>query len=239
MNLKGKRILIVGATSDIGRAISVSCQKKGAEVLATGRNTAKLGWLQKEGVKTTRLDLLRQDSVMDLIESMPVVNGIVFSVGSVSFSPFSYETFESIQEKTMLGFSAIAALLAKIQRHKKISRNASIVLLSSINGVKVGSVGSSIYSAVKAAVSGLSKSLALEMSVYGVRVNSICPGIIDTPQLHQNFSEEAIRRFTTDYPLKRIGSPIDIANGTIFLLSDDSSWITGTNLIIDGGYSAR
>lgn len=239
MNLKGKRILMVGATSDIGRVISTLCQKKGAEVIATGRDTTKLTSLQEEGMVTTQLDLLCQDSVMAFIESMPVVNGIVFSVGNVSFSPFSYETFETIHKKLALGFSAIASILAKILKHKKISRDSSVVLLSSINGVMVGSVGCSIYSAVKAALSGLSKSLALEMSVYGVRVNCVCPGIIDTPQLHQNFSEETIRRFATDYPLKRIGSPNDVANGTVFLLSDDSSWITGTNLIIDGGYSVK
>lgn len=239
MNLNGKKILIIGATSDIGMVIASHCKQRGAEVLATGRNINKLFSLQEMGIKIEKLDLLNKKEVFDFVNSLSIVDGIVFSVGSVSFRPFSHENYETIQTKFSLGLSATAALLAIIQKSKRISKNASIVFISSINGVTVGSIGSCIYSSVKAALTGLSKSLALEMSVYGIRVNCICPGIIDTPNLHLNFSEEAIKRFSDDYPLKRIGSPEDVAKGVAFLLSDDSSWITGSNLIIDGGYSAK
>lgn len=239
MNLNGKKILIVGATSDIGMVIASHCKQKGAEVLATGRNVNKLLSLNELGIKSEKLDLLCEKEVIDFVESLTIVDGIVFSVGSISFRPFSHENYETIQTKITIGLSAIAALLAKIQKSKRICKNASIVFISSINGVTVGSIGSCIYSAVKAALTGLSKSLALELSTLGIRVNCICPGIIDTPQLHLHFSEETIKRFVDDYPLRRIGSPEDVAKGVAFLLSDDSLWITGTNLIIDGGYSAK
>lgn len=239
MNLKGKRILIVGATSDIGFDIAKLCKKRGANVVATGRNTIRLSQLQKEGIDIVKLDLLNKEDVTNFVNSLPEFNGIVFSMGSVSFVPFIHEKSETIQEKVSIGFSAIASLLAQIHKLKRIKQNASIVFISSINGVTVGSIGTSVYSATKAAITGLSKSLALEMAVYGIRVNCICPGIIDTSQIHLNFSEEMIKRFSEDYPLKRIGTTDDVAKGAVFLLSDESSWITGINLLIDGGYSAR
>ena len=217
MNLKGKRILIVGATSDIGFAIACLCKNRGADVIATGRNTIRLSQLQKEGIDIVELDLLNKEDVTNFVNSSLEFDGIVFSVGSVAFIPFIHEKYETIQEKVSIDFSAIASLLAQIHKLKRLNQNASIVFISSINGVTVGSIGSSVYSATKAAITGLSKSLALEMAVYGIRVNCICPGIIDTSQMHLNFSEEMIKRFSESYPLKRIGTADDVAKGAVFL----------------------
>ena len=239
MTLKNKKILIVGATSDIGMVIASLCKKEGAKVIATGRNTEKLIMIAMEGIETTVVDILKEKDVLTFVESMDTIDGIVFSVGNVTFLPFRQEKFCTIQQTMSLCFSAMAAFLSKIRKFKKMNKNGSIVFVSSINGVTVGGLGSSIYSAAKGALSGLSKSLALEFSSSGIRVNCICPGIIDTPKLHQLFSDEKINRFLEEYPLKKLGKPEDVARGAIFLLSDGSSWITGTNLIVDGGYSIR
>jgi NAD(P)-dependent dehydrogenase (short-subunit alcohol dehydrogenase family) len=239
MTLKDKKVLIVGATSDIGMVIASYCKKEGAEVIVTGRNTERLLKIEKEGIETTVLDILNEKDVATFVGLMETVDGIVFSVGNLTFLPFMQEKFCTIQETMSLGFSATAAFLSKIRKMKKINTNGSIVFISSINGVTVGGLGSSIYSATKGAMSGLSKSLALELSSLGIRVNCICPGIIDTPKLHQLFSEEKIKHFMEEYPLKKLGKPEDVAQGVVFLLSDGSSWITGTNLIVDGGYSIR
>jgi NAD(P)-dependent dehydrogenase (short-subunit alcohol dehydrogenase family) len=123
-------------------------------------------------------------------------------------------------------------------KSKKIGKGSSIVFISSVSGVYCSAVASSIYSASKGAVNGLVKGIALDLASKGIRVNSVNPGMIDT----DIFSGSAITQDQLDedmkrYPLGRYGKPEEVAYAVIYLLSDASSWTTGSNLLIDGGYT--
>lgn len=109
---------------------------------------------------------------------------------------------------------------------------------SSISGVYSVDIGNAMYSITKGAIDGFMRNAAIELAVKGIRVNSVNPGMVDTPINHiDNFTEEQMQKDIANYPLKRYGVPNDVAWGIIYLLSDASSWVTGTNLKIDGGYS--
>ena len=109
-----------------------------------------------------------------------------------------------------------------------------------MSGVFIGNTGEAPYDATKGALAGFTKSAAYELAAQGTRVNTICPGLVPTSILglsNELFSEEQLKETMYGrYPLKRVGTTEDIANGTIYLLSDASSWVTGINLLIDGGY---
>ena len=149
------------------------------------------------------------------------------------------ELSEAAGFKATEGVGISATILSLLKKNKQISSNGSIVLISSINGTKVSCMGGSIYGALKAAMSGFCKGLSLEFAHNGTRVNCICPGVIDTEKLHKNFSIEEIKNMTRMNPLGYLGEPKDVAELAIFLLSDKSRWITGTDIVIDGGYSIK
>ena len=125
-----------------------------------------------------------------------------------------------------------------LYKKKKVSKGASIVLLASMGGTRIFSGGNGIYGSSKAALDSFMKFAAKEFAARKVRVNSICPAMVDTPLIHRGtVSEEQLAEDAARYPLKRYGQPTDIANAAVFLLSGASSWITGTSMIVDGGLS--
>lgn len=129
-----------------------------------------------------------------------------------------------------------------ITKEKEIQKNSSIIFISSISGVFRSQIGEGGYGASKAALIGYVKSLALELSALGIRVNTIHPGIVETPILevsNDTFGEEELESLLQKYPLKRFGKPEDIAHCAVYLLSDASSWMTGSNILIDGGYTLK
>lgn len=127
-------------------------------------------------------------------------------------------------------------LLRLLVKKKKLADKSSVVFVSSIAGSGSFNIGNSIYGSSKAALNSMMKFCAVELAKKQIRVNCICPGMIDTPLIHNgSLSEEQLQKDMETYPLKRYGTPNDIANGAIYLLSDASSWITGHTLVIDGG----
>ena len=127
-------------------------------------------------------------------------------------------------------------------KKKKIKKNASIIFISSISGVYRSQIGEGGYGATKAALTGFVKSLALELSAQGIRVNTIHPGVVETPLLEVSngtFGEEELEALRQKYPLKRFGKPEDIAYCAVYLLSDASGWMTGSNILIDGGFTLK
>ncbi len=127
-------------------------------------------------------------------------------------------------------------------KKKKIQKNSSIIFISSISGVYRSQIGEGGYGATKAALAGYVKSLALELSAQGTRVNTIHPGVVETPLLEVSngtFGEEELDVLRQKYPLKRFGKPEDIAKCAVYLLSDASSWMTGSNILIDGGFTLK
>ena len=132
-------------------------------------------------------------------------------------------------------------LLSQLLKNRKLKKGSSVVLISAVTGVFVGSVGDTAYCASKGAVNGFLKGAALELAPQGIRVNSINPGLVPTEILAlsnekagDNHHQEIMM---SKYPLKRLGTPEDIAYGAVYLLSDAAAWVTGQALAIDGGYT--
>ena len=131
-------------------------------------------------------------------------------------------------------------LLQKLLKKKKLKKGASVVFTSSMAGLGNTTVGNSMYSASKGAISAFIKCVALELAPKSIRVNAVCPAMVDTGILDSGtVSKEQLEEDIKNYPLGRYGKPTDIAWAMIYLLSDASSWITGDNLVIDGGITLK
>jgi len=241
-SLEGKTILVTGASSGIGRATAIECSRMGAKVVVTGRNEERLNetfshLTGKEHLKIYA-DLGREEESDKSVDLMPVLTGLVNCAGLGEYIPFTFINKYKLDKTFDINFYAPALLTQKLLKKKKIGNNGSIVFISSISGVYCSAYGGSIYSASKGAINGLVKGMALDLSVKQIRVNSVNPGVIDT-NIFENgtITEEQLKEDIQKYPLKRHGKPEEVAYAIIYLLSDASSWVTGSNLVIDGGYT--
>jgi NAD(P)-dependent dehydrogenase (short-subunit alcohol dehydrogenase family) len=152
--------------------------------------------------------------------------------------PFVYANEEVVNEVLGTNFIGPLTLTQHILKLKKINRDASIVFISSISGTRVSSPGGSIYSASKGAVNGLIKGMALDLAPRGIRVNAVAPGMIETDiYTGSSISQDQLKEDMKRYPLKRYGKPEEVAYAVIYLLSDASVWVTGSSLVIDGGFT--
>ncbi len=245
-SLEGKCILVTGASSGIGRGIAVACAKMGAKVVLSGRNEARLqetlSSMNGEGHVVLCGDLNTEVTRMDIVGKMPELNGVVHCAGvsQIQMAKFMDQTsLEGIFKTNVFSPLLLNTLLLK---KKKIQKNSSIIFISSISGVYRSQIGEGGYGASKAALAGFVKSLALELSAQNIRVNTIHPGVVETPLLELSngtFGEEELEALRQKYPLKRFGKPEDIAYCAVYLLSDASSWMTGSNILIDGGFTLK
>ncbi len=240
--LKDKTIFVTGASSGIGKAIAIECSKMGAKVIISGRNEQRLketfSNLEGDNHEYITADLSNKDDLITLNKSLPVLDGLVNCAGLTKVAPFSFASRDSFEEVMDVNFFAPTELTRLLVKSKKISKKGSIVFISSVSGVYCSAVASSIYSSSKGAVNGLVKGIALDLAPKGIRVNSVNPGMIDT----EIFSDSAITQDQLNedikrYPLGRYGKPEEVAYVVIYLLSDASSWTTGSNILIDGGYT--
>jgi len=243
-SLENKTILVTGASSGIGRAIAIECSKMGASVILTARNETRLQETlsQMHGNHHSIIvaDLSCQDDLPLLIEKNPVLDGLIHCAGLVKTLPFQFVNADTLTEIMSVNFTAPALLSAQLVKKKKLAKNASIVFISSVSGSFCVWAGNSIYSASKAAINGLMKNMALDLAPKGIRVNSVLPAMVESNILDADtISSEQIEEDKKRYPLKRYGKPEEIAYAVIFLLSDASKWLTGTSLIIDGGYTLQ
>ena len=242
-SLENKTILVTGASSGIGRAIAIECSKMDATVILSGRNEDRLNETlsQMNGVEHSIIvaDLLKENSIERIVESISnKIDGIVQCAGFTIPKPFHFLSKDNIKDVMNVNFEAPILLTQQLLKKKKIANNSSIVFISSISGVFCSSPAGSIYSASKGAINGIVKSLAIELSVKGIRVNSVNPGMINTNIFESGvISEEQLKEDMKKYPLKRYGEPKEVAYAVIYLLSNASGWVTGSNLLIDGGYT--
>lgn len=243
-SLQDKIILVTGASSGIGRAIAVECSKMGATVILTARNEERLHetlLMMEEQEKHLVLtaDLAQETDILSLVDSIPYkLDGIVQCAGYTIPKPFQYMSKEDIRGIMNVNFEAPVCLTQLLLKKKRINKKASIVFISSISGVYVSYIAGSLYSASKGAINGIVKGLAIELSAKNIRVNSVNPGMVFTDILKDGVvSREQLEEDAKKYPLKRYGKPEEIAYGVVYLLSDASSWTTGSNLLIDGGYT--
>lgn len=240
--LTGKVILVTGASSGIGRAVAQQCAIAGATCIITARNQTRLketlDSLVGSGHKMIITDLNNANEIEELAIQLPQLNGIVCCAGIVETKILKFTEDLDLNQLFETNTFSVIRLIRIILQQKKIQKEASIVIISSISGIKCGYIGGSIYGASKAALEGFAKATALELSPQRIRINTITPGMIETPLLKESdISNEQIERDKLRYPLKRYGSPNEIGYAVIFLLSNATRWITGTSLLIDGGYT--
>jgi NAD(P)-dependent dehydrogenase (short-subunit alcohol dehydrogenase family) len=240
--LKGKTVFVSGASSGIGKAIAIECSKMGADVFITGRNAERLNSTFLELDKGNHMqiiaDLQTDEGIKTVVEKMPSVDGIVHCAGIAKPLPFRFSGKEVMNEVMGINFYSPAILSQELLKNKKINRGASIVFISSVSGVLCSSVGGSVYSASKGAINGLVKGMAIELAAKMIRVNTVNPGMIDTNiYVAGTITQEQLNEDINRYPLKRYGKPEEVAYLVIYLLSDASSWVTGSGMVIDGGYT--
>lgn len=247
-SLKGKTILITGASSGIGRACAEQCSKAGAVILAFGRDEERLAEtinsLDGEG-KAFSVDLTNTDEVDKVMRELEdegvKIDGVIHSAGISTTLPLRMITPDKIQPLFEVNVSSAIYLSKWVTRKKMVPENgSSIVFLSSVMG-SVGEAGKTMYSITKGAVLAASRSMAVELASKKIRVNCISPGVVETPMTDgavYSRNEEARKKIEDLHPLG-LGKPEDVANAAIYLLSDASGWVTGTNLFVDGGYTAR
>lgn len=241
-SLAGKTILVTGASSGIGRETAVECSRMGADLVVTGRDTARLQEtcsLLETSVKAQIVaDLTLTEDVERLVAALPPLDGTVLCAGNSTTLPLQFGTREKFDEMFDVNFFAPVELLRLLYKKKVLQKGASVVLIASIGGTHSFMPGNGVYGASKAALNSVMKYAAREYAPRKVRVNSICPGMVDTPLIHRGtITEEQLAEDAKKYPLGRYGRPDDIALGAIYLLSDASSWLTGHDLVIDGGFS--
>lgn len=241
-SLDGRTILVTGASSGIGRTTAIECSRMGSRMIITGRDTERLDEvlheLQGEGHQSIIADLTQADQVENLLSQLPVVDGVVLCAGQGTVVPFKMADRKKIDPIFEINYFAPVELLRLILKKRKLADGSSVVFVSSIGGVDSITIGNSIYGASKAALNSAMRFCALELAPKRIRVNSVCPGMVNTRLIQGGaVSEEQHQADMQKYPLKRYGEPEDIAHGIVYLLSNASSWVTGHSLVIDGGYT--
>lgn len=237
--LEGKTILVTGASSGIGRGIAIACSKMGATVIINGRNEQRLAetMTEMQGEENISLaaDLNDSNSLTEMVSRLPKLDGIVHCAG-IGQRVLCKQLQEADLDTMMdVNFKAPVMLQTEILKQKKINKGASIVFIASIASDSP-SIGNAIYSASKGAIISYANCLALELAPRKIRVNCILPAMIWTDLiLKGGITEEELKEDEKKYPLKRYGKPEDIANLSIYLLSNAAAWMTGSSIKITGG----
>lgn len=243
-SLAKKTILITGASSGIGKSVALECSKMGAKVIITGRNSERLNqtFTALTGLDHSQFvaDLSFDDEIQQLVEFVPQLDGIVHVAGVVKPKPFQFINRAELDEIMDVNFYAPVLLSNHIIRKKKMNKPASVVFISSISGVLGSFIGGTTYSASKGALNGIVKGMALDLAQKQIRVNTVIPGMINTGIFDGSaITAEDLNEDTKRYPLGRYGKPEEVAYAAVYLLSEASAWTTGSNILIDGGFTLK
>lgn len=243
MKLKNKTILITGAAQGIGKEMALLFASQGAQVVATDMNAIRLEELTKiENISTCLLDITNSEQITACVEKYPEINVLVNCAGVVfngSIADCSEEQLAvSLNVNVTSSFRLINAVLPGMLAQKK----GSIINIASVVSSVKGVANRFAYGTSKAAVIGLTKSVAADYIEQGIRCNSISPGTVHSPSLDQRLRdtgdyEAALQSFIDRQPMKRIGQPSEIAAIASLLASDEATFMTGENIVIDGGMS--
>lgn len=239
-SLKGKHILITGASSGIGRMTAIVCSKMGAVVTVTGRNPEKLNEtfesLSGEGHLKIVADLLQENDVQRLVEECTDLDGVVHSAGIGDRTLLKMVREKDLQRVMKVNFDAPVLLQKLLLKKKKINGGASIVFIAS-RAPFAPTIGNGIYAASKGALIAYARVLGLELSNQLIRVNCICPAMVWTELVEKDSKLTGVDYHEAEkaYPLKRYGQPEDVANLAVYLLSNASEWMTGSCIDITGG----
>lgn len=237
--LEGKTVLVTGASSGIGRGIAVTCSKMGATVILNGRNEQKLqetiSQMEGEGHVIIVGDLTDAAALAAMVAGFSKLDGVVHCAGVGDRVLCKNVTEADVDRIMAVNYKAPVLLQTEIIRQKKLNKGSSIVFVASIANDSP-TVGNALYAASKGAIIGYAKCLQLELAPRQIRVNCISPAMVWTDLIVKGgVTEEELREDEQKYPLKRYGKPEDIANLAVYLLSDASKWMTGSNVKITGG----
>lgn len=243
-SLEGKTILVTGAASGIGRATAIQCAEMGAKVILVDLNEQGLkdtkAYISRQDIEYYALDLTNLDKLNDMVASLPKLDGVASNAGIVLSLLAKFSEPKDMERIFRINTFSHINLIQQLINQKKLNKGASIVFTSSMSGVYCGLAGGSLYGATKSAILGYSKALAIELAHRGIRVNTIHPGMIETPLTQGTaLSKELLEEDAKNYPLGRYGKPEEVAYAIVYLLSDATVWMTGSQLLIDGGYSVK
>ena len=238
-NLKGKYVLVTGASSGIGMQTAISISEQGGILYITGRNEEKLketlALLKGSGHQMLAGDLTEEKDKNALIKMLPILDGLVHCAGIVGPTPAKFIRQEDIKKMFDINYSVPILLTAAILQKKKLNQGGSVVLMSSVV-TKSPYFGGSLYAGAKGAIEAYTKTLALELVDRKIRVNCLSPGLVNTPLIsdpakegNPEIVEDSMQKYLSKYPMG-VGEAEDVANTIIFLLSDESRWISGTNI---------
>ena len=240
-SLDGKTILVTGGAGGIGSEVARVCSKLGARIVLTD--------IREDALKTTlasltivgmgdhlaiKADLTNAAELNSLVDEIPDIDGFVCNAGVMKLVLTQFITEEELTRIQSINLNAPILLTKTLLKKKKICKGGSIVFTASAAGVYRVSIGNAIYATTKCGIDAFMRTVALEYGPKGIRCNSVNPGMVETA-LVGGFTEEQKEKEMQNYPLRRCAKPEDIALGIAFLLSEASSFVTGTALKIDGG----
>ena len=247
INLKGKTALITGATKGLGRGSAIAIAEAGGNIIAIGRNQLELDSLKKEikkfkvNYKSFNCDVNNYNRMKSFISKLTKLDILVNNAGTNIPEPFlnvkksSMETILNVNTKAVFNIAQLCAnQIIKLKR-----KSGSIINISSIFGLVAGQKRT-VYSMTKFGVEGLTKGMALDLAKYNIRVNSVCPNLVLTPRTKKYFKDKKYNKYVRENtPINKVVSVSDVATSIAFLASEASSMITGTSLIIDGGWTSK
>lgn len=237
-----KTVLITGATRGIGKGVAIAFAQAGWIVYGTGRNLAGSEWVTEKKVILKEADVADQPRMAAIMQEIKDKHGrldcLINNAGVASNTPASALGDEEIAKIIDTNFKAVFTCCQSYYKMQRKSGGGNIINISSVLGI-VGTSLASVYSGTKGAVISMTKALAIEWANSGFRVNAICPGFIDTDMTDMLKKRESVMAKMLEYiPLKRLGTPEDIAAPAIMLASDGAAYITGQIIVVDGGLTA-
>ncbi len=241
-SLEGKTILVTGASSGIGRGVAIECSSIGARVILSARNEERLhetiSLMEGDGHEIIVADLLDKTAVANLVNSIDKLDGVVLNAGinDKKLVKFIDETF--VNQMMSLNFTSTALLIQQLLKKKKINKEASIILMSSVSAF-YPSISNAMYGATKAALNQFAKVLALEVKAQNIRVNCIQPAFVETEMLLKYTLQDEIDEIRASYMQGRFATPAEIGQITAFYLSNATKLITGTSIVVDGGFTLQ
>ncbi|HEY3146874.1 MAG TPA: SDR family oxidoreductase [Dongiaceae bacterium] len=241
--LDGKKILITAAAQGIGRATAEKFAGEGATVIATDINMEALGTLKAPKLTTRRLDVLDPAAILAAAKEIGDVDVLVNCAGYVHHGSILDCEEKDFDFSTNLNVRAAYRMIRAFLPGMLARQKGTIVNVASIASSIIGVPNRFIYGVTKAALLGLTKSVAVEFVKQGIRCNAICPGTVETPSLGERIKalgneEEARKAFIARQPMGRLGTADEIAALALYLASDESGFVTGQEFIIDGGWTA-
>lgn len=241
-DVKGKTILITGASRGIGKTLALGFRDAGAIVYGAGSRPESIEWMSKEGINGVVLDVRNEGAAFEVIGQIKTNHGrldtLINNAGIATNTPASGFKEEELQNIVQTNYVGVFRNCQAYYKHHK-KEGGNIINVASVLGM-VGSKLASVYSGTKGAVITLSKALAIEWCNNGYRVNVICPGLIATEMTDMIKDKEFImKQVLAGIPMGRLGKPEEILGAAIYLASDSSSYMTGQCIVLDGGLTAQ